>query len=44
MFQGVTASMTVAGQRRGVLFLIDPEGNFSAATHDRPFLPIGAHG
>ena len=44
--QGVTASMIVAGQRRGGamrLFLIYPEGNFIEATEDTPFLQIGEH-
>ena len=46
MQQGVTASMIVAGQRRGGemrLFLIYPEGNFIEATEDTPFLQIGEH-
>ena len=46
MTQGVTASMIVAGQRRGGemrLFLIYPEGNFIEATEDTPFLQIGEH-
>jgi putative proteasome-type protease len=46
MSQGVTASMIVAGQRRGGemrLFLIYPEGNFIEATEDTPFLQIGEH-
>ena len=44
--QGVSASMIVAGQRRGGemrLFLIYPEGNFIEATEDTPFLQIGEH-
>ena len=44
--QGVTASMIVAGQRKGGamrLFLIYPEGNFIEATEDTPFLQIGEH-
>lgn len=44
--QGATASMIVAGQRRGGamrLFLIYPEGNFIEATEDTPFLQIGEH-
>jgi putative proteasome-type protease len=44
--QGATASMIVAGQRRGGamrLFLIYPEGNFIEATEDAPFLQIGEH-
>jgi len=46
MTQGATASMIVAGQRRGGamrLFLIYPEGNFIEATEDTPFLQIGEH-
>ena len=46
MTQGVTASMIVAGQRKGGemrLFLIYPEGNFIEATEDTPFLQIGEH-
>ena len=46
MKQGVTASMIVAGQRKGGpmrLFLIYPEGNFIQATEDTPFLQIGEH-
>ncbi len=46
MRQGATASMIVAGQRRGGtmrLFLIYPEGNFIEATEDTPFLQIGEH-
>jgi putative proteasome-type protease len=42
----VTASMIVAGQRRGGamrMFLIYPEGNFIEATEDTPFLQIGEH-
>ncbi len=38
--QGASASMIVAGQRRGGamrLFLIYPEGNFIEATEDTPF-------
>ncbi len=44
--QGATASMIVAGQRRGGgmrMFLIYPEGNFIEATEDTPFLQIGEH-
>jgi len=44
--QGASASMIVAGQRRGGamrLFLIYPEGNFIEATEDTPFLQIGEH-
>jgi putative proteasome-type protease len=43
---GASASMIVAGQRRGGamrLFLIYPEGNFIEATEDAPFLQIGEH-
>ncbi|WP_425052074.1 peptidase [Psychromarinibacter sp. S121] len=43
---GATASMLVAGQRKGGemrLFLIYPEGNFIEATADTPFLQIGEH-
>ena len=46
MAQGVTASMIVAGQRKGGamrMFLIYPEGNFIEATEDTPFLQIGEH-
>lgn len=46
MAQGATASMIVAGQRRGGamrMFLIYPEGNFIEATEDTPFLQIGEH-
>ena len=46
MKQGASASMIVAGQRRGGemrLFLIYPEGNFIEATEDTPFLQIGEH-
>ncbi len=44
--QGATASMIVAGQRRGGemrMFLIYPEGNYIEATRDTPFLQIGEH-
>ena len=44
--QGATASMIVAGQRKGGdmrLFLIYPEGNYIEATRDTPFLQIGEH-
>ena len=44
--QGASASMIVAGQRRGGamrMFLIYPEGNFIEATEDAPFLQIGEH-
>ena len=46
MHQGATASMIVAGQRRGGemrLFLVYPEGNFIEATEETPFLQIGEH-
>jgi putative proteasome-type protease len=46
MNQGASASMIVAGQRRGGamrMFLIYPEGNFIEATEDTPFLQIGEH-
>jgi putative proteasome-type protease len=46
MSQGVTATMIVAGQRKGGamrMFLIYPEGNFIEATEDTPFLQIGEH-
>ncbi len=46
MEQGASASMIVAGQRKGGamrLFLIYPEGNFIEATEDTPFLQIGEH-
>lgn len=46
MKQSASASMIVAGQRRGGemrLFLIYPEGNFIEATQDTPFLQIGEH-
>ena len=46
MNQSATASMIVAGQRRGGamrLFLIYPEGNFIEASEDTPFLQIGEH-
>lgn len=46
MAQGASASMIVAGQRKGGamrLFLIYPEGNFIEATEDTPFLQIGEH-
>ena len=42
--QGASASMIVAGQRRGGamrLFLIYPEGNFIEASFDTPFFQIG---
>ncbi len=46
MNQSATASMIVAGQRKGGtmrMFLIYPEGNFIEATDDTPFLQIGEH-
>ncbi|MBE2277112.1 MAG: proteasome-type protease [Rhodobacteraceae bacterium] len=46
MNQSATASMIVAGQRKGGtmrMFLIYPEGNFIEATEDTPFLQIGEH-
>lgn len=46
MTQAATASMIVAGQRKGGrmrLFLIYPEGNFIEATDDTPYLQIGEH-
>ncbi len=46
MKQSATASMLVAGQRKGGamrLFLLYPEGNFIEATTDTPFLQIGEH-
>ena len=46
MSQKATASMIVAGQRKGGpmrMFLIYPEGNFIEATSDTPFLQIGEH-
>ncbi|MHA7869530.1 MAG: peptidase [Salipiger thiooxidans] len=46
MSQNATASMIVAGQRKGGpmrMFLIYPEGNFIEATADTPFLQIGEH-
>jgi len=46
MKQGATASMILAGQRKGGgprMFLIYPEGNFIEATEDTPFLQIGEH-
>jgi putative proteasome-type protease len=46
MRQGASASMIVAGQRKGGamrLFLIYPEGNFIEATEDTTFLQIGEH-
>ena len=44
MKQGASASMIVAGQRKGGamrLFLIYPEGNFIEASFDTPFFQIG---
>ncbi|MCB2116047.1 MAG: peptidase [Rhodobacteraceae bacterium] len=46
MRQGASASMIVAGQRKGGamrMFLVYPEGNFIEATEDTPFLQIGEH-
>jgi putative proteasome-type protease len=46
MSQGASATMIVAGQRRGGemrMFLIYPEGNYIEATEDTPFLQIGEH-
>jgi putative proteasome-type protease len=46
MRQGASASMIVAGQRKGGvmrMFLIYPEGNFIEATDDTAFLQIGEH-
>ncbi|TKA96391.1 peptidase [Cereibacter changlensis] len=46
MRQGASASLIVAGQRKGGemrMFLIYPEGNFIEATEDTPFLQIGEH-
>jgi putative proteasome-type protease len=46
MHQSASASMIVAGQRRGGrmrMFLIYPEGNFIEATEDTPYLQIGEH-
>ncbi len=46
MHQSASASMIVAGQRKGGgmrMFLIYPEGNFIEATDDTPFLQIGEH-
>ena len=46
MRQSATASMIVAGQRKGGqmrMFLIYPEGNFIQATPDTPYLQIGEH-
>jgi putative proteasome-type protease len=46
MRQGASASMIVAGQRKGGkmrMFLIYPEGNFIEATEDTPFLQVGEH-
>ncbi len=44
--QSATASLIVAGQRRGGamrMFLVYPEGNFIEATEDTPYLQIGEH-
>ncbi|MEF3047259.1 proteasome-type protease [Pseudotabrizicola sp. L79] len=46
MAQGASATMIVAGQRKGGamrMFLIYSEGNFIEATEDTPFLQIGEH-
>jgi len=46
MAQGASASMIVAGQRKGGdmrMFLVYPEGNYIEATSDTPFLQIGEH-
>ncbi|WP_050522530.1 peptidase [Pseudorhodobacter wandonensis] len=46
MLQAASASMIVAGQRRGGamrMFLVYPEGNYIEATEDTPFLQIGEH-
>lgn len=46
MHQSASASMIVAGQRKGGgmrMFLVYPEGNFIEATDDTPFLQIGEH-
>lgn len=46
MSQGASASLIVAGQRKGGamrMFLIYPEGNFIEATDDTPYLQIGEH-
>ncbi|KMK68384.1 peptidase [Puniceibacterium sp. IMCC21224] len=46
MNQGASASMIVAGQRKGGpmrMFLVYPEGNFIEATTDTPYLQIGEH-
>jgi putative proteasome-type protease len=46
MAQGASATMIVAGQRKGGtmrMFLIYPEGNFIEATEDTPYLQIGEH-
>ena len=46
MRQGASASLIVAGQRKGGtmrMFLVYPEGNFIEATEDTPFLQIGEH-
>ncbi|MFZ5964742.1 peptidase [Thalassococcus sp. BH17M4-6] len=46
MNQNASASMIVAGQRRGGpmrMFLIYKEGNFIEATEDTPYLQIGEH-
>lgn len=46
MKQSATASMIVAGQRKGGamrMFQLYPEGNFIEATPDTPFLQLGEH-
>jgi putative proteasome-type protease len=46
MLQAASASMIVAGQRKGGamrMFLVYPEGNYIEATEDTPFLQIGEH-
>ncbi len=46
MSQGASASLIVAGQRKGGamrMFLIYPEGNFIEATDDTPYLQVGEH-
>ena len=46
MHQAASASLIVAGQRRGGgmrMFLIYPEGNFIEATEDTPYVQIGEH-
>ena len=46
MQQGASASLLVAGQRKGGtmrMFLLYPEGNFIEATEDTPYLQLGEH-